>query len=109
MPDHCPTALGAGEDGVGEYHAAALELARDSDMLIHDAQLFPEDLAAEAGFGHSVADYAVHLARRAGARSVLLFHHGPERTDEALDVLAARFAGATPEVIVGAEGFSREL
>jgi hypothetical protein len=48
MPDHCPTALGAGEDGFGVYHPAALELARDTDVLVHDAQLFPEELAAEA-------------------------------------------------------------
>ena len=27
MPDHGPTALGPGADGLGEYHAAALELA----------------------------------------------------------------------------------
>ncbi|HUB76748.1 MAG TPA: MBL fold metallo-hydrolase, partial [Solirubrobacteraceae bacterium] len=67
LPDHCPTELGAGEDGFGEYHPAALELARDADVLIHDAQLFPEELAAEASFGHAVGDYAVQLARRAGA------------------------------------------
>ena len=48
MPDHCPTTLGPGEDGFGEYHPAALELARGADLLLHDAQLFPEELAAEA-------------------------------------------------------------
>ena len=41
MPDHCPTMFGPGEDGFGEYHAAALELASDADVLVHDAQLFP--------------------------------------------------------------------
>ena len=45
MPDHCPTALGPGEDGFGEYHPAALELAHGADVLVHDAQLFPEELA----------------------------------------------------------------
>jgi len=109
MPDHGPTALGLGDDGFGEYHPAALELARDADMLIHDAQLFPEDLAAEAGFGHAVADYAIHLGRRAGARSVVLFHHRPDRTDVALDALAERFADASPAVTVAAEGSIRVL
>ena len=66
MPDHCPTTLGPGEDGFGEYHPAALELARDADVLVHDAQLLPAELAAEADFGHSVADYSVELAKRAG-------------------------------------------
>ena len=62
MPDHCPTTLGPGEDGWGEYHPAALELARDTDVLIHDALLLPDELAAEADFGHAVADYSVQLA-----------------------------------------------
>jgi ribonuclease BN (tRNA processing enzyme) len=105
VPDHCPTELGAGEDGFGEYHPAAVELARDVDVLIHDAQLFPEELAAEASFGHAVGDYAVELARRAGARSVVLFHHRPDRTDEALDGLARRLGGGSnPAVSVAVEG-----
>jgi ribonuclease BN (tRNA processing enzyme) len=105
LPDHCPTTLGAGEDGFGEYHPAALELVRGADVLIHDAQLFPEELAREASFGHAVGDYAVALARRAGARAVLLFHHHPERTDEALDGLAQRLGGGLkPAVDVAAEG-----
>lgn len=104
IPDHNPTALGPGEDGLGEYHATALELARDVDVLVHDAQLMPEELAAEAGFGHAAADYAVALGERAGAKSVMLFHHRLDRTDEALDKLAARLGGRSPAVSVAAEG-----
>jgi ribonuclease BN (tRNA processing enzyme) len=109
MPDHCPTSLGPGEDGIGEYHPAALELAHGVDLLVHDAQLFPEELAAEARFGHSVADYAVELARRADAKAVVLFHHRQDRTDDALDGLARRFSNASPKVIVGAEDTSLDL
>ncbi len=90
MPDHCPTMLGPGEHGFGEYHPTALELAHDADLLVHDAQLFPEELAAEADFGHSVADYPVRLAARAGTRAVALFHHRYSRTDDELDALARR-------------------
>ena len=104
LPDHCPTALGPGEDGFGEYHPAAIELAHGADVLVHDAQLFPEELASDGHFGHAVADYAVELARRAGTRSVVLFHHRQDRTDEALDGLARRFRGTFPHVIVAKEG-----
>jgi len=98
MPDHCPTTLGPGEDGWGVYHPAAIELARDADVLVHDAQLAPAELAAEASFGHSVADYPVELGRRAGTRSVMLFHHRHDRTDDALDELARRLGtgGSAP-------------
>jgi phosphoribosyl 1,2-cyclic phosphodiesterase len=104
LPDHNPTALGPGEDGFGEYHAAALELARDVDVLVHDAQLLPDELAAEGDFGHAVADYPVALAERAGARSVALFHHRLDRSDDALDALAARLDRDIPAVSVAAEG-----
>jgi phosphoribosyl 1,2-cyclic phosphodiesterase len=104
MPDHNPTQLGPGEDGFGEYHPAALELARDVDVLVHDAQLLPQELAAEADFGHAAADYPVELGKRAGARSVVLFHHRHNRTDDALDALAARLGGGASNVSVAAQG-----
>ncbi len=109
MPDHNPTALGPGPDGLGEYHAAALELTADVDVLVHDAQLLPQELAAEAHFGHAAADYAVALAERANARAVALFHHRLDRTDDELDALAARLAGRSPAVSVAAEGVVLEL
>ncbi len=98
MPDHCPTSLGPGPDDCGEYHEAALELAAGADVLVHDAQLLtPEELANEGRFGHAFCDYAVKLGRRAGTRKVVLFHHRPDRTDEALDKLARRYE-STPGV-----------
>jgi phosphoribosyl 1,2-cyclic phosphodiesterase len=109
MPDHNPTALGPGEDGFGEYHPAALELAAETDVLVHDAQLLPQELDAEGDFGHAVADYSVALAARAGARSVALFHHRLDRSDDALDQLGARLARDVPAVSVATEGVVLEL
>jgi phosphoribosyl 1,2-cyclic phosphodiesterase len=110
MPDHCPTAFGPGEDGFGAYHEAALELARDADVLVHDAQLLPAELAAEADFGHAVADYSVELGKRAGTRAVVLFHHRYDRNDDALDGLARRLGGGSaPSVSLATEGTLLEL
>lgn len=105
MPDRCPTMLGPGADGLGEYHPAALELAHAADLLVHDAQVFAEELA-DVAFGHSVSDYCVELGRRANARAVALFHHRRDRTADALDRLAQRFAARElpPAVSVAAEG-----
>jgi phosphoribosyl 1,2-cyclic phosphodiesterase len=104
VTDHCPTALGPGPDGLGEYHPAALDLAAGADVLVHDAHLLASELEAEASFGHAAADYAVALGRRAGVGRVVLFHHKPDRTDAALDELGRRFAGGPVDVMVGAEG-----
>jgi ribonuclease BN (tRNA processing enzyme) len=109
VTDHCPTAFGPGPDGVGEYHDSAFALAEGADLLVHDAQLLAEEVAAEAVFGHAAAEYAVRLAIDAGARRVALFHHKPSRTDAELDEVARRFAGAPIPVTVAAEGTAIEL
>jgi phosphoribosyl 1,2-cyclic phosphodiesterase len=101
MPDHGATQAGPGEDGLGAYHPAALELARDADWLIHDATLLREELTSPDGNrGHSAAEYVVALAARAGAATPVLFHHAPSRTDDELDAIAARLPGA----LVAAQG-----
>ena len=104
VTDHCPTALGPGPDGWGEYHPDAVELAAAADVLVHDAQLLAEELPAQAAFGHAAAEYAAGLARRAGARQVVLSHHHPDRTDDELDQVAHRFAVSPVPVTVAAEG-----
>jgi phosphoribosyl 1,2-cyclic phosphodiesterase len=109
IPDHCPTVLGPGPEGWGEYHRAALSLAAGADAVLHDAFAMPEELAAGAAFGHAVADYAAGLAVRAGAALAVLVHHRPDRTDADLDRLAARLAASAVPVIVGAQQQVLEL
>ena len=102
IPDHCPTALGPGPGGIGEYHASAVELARGADLLIHDAHLRAEEVESEGSFGHAAAEYAVCLGTLAGARQVALFHHRPERTDSEVERTVCRFA-ESPVRVMGAE------
>ena len=109
LSDHCPTVLGAGPDELGEYHAAALDLARGCDVLLHDAQNTDDELAARADFGHAAAGYAVRLGEEAGAHQVLLFHHDPPRTDDAIDALVASYAGARVAVAGATEGLVIDL
>jgi phosphoribosyl 1,2-cyclic phosphodiesterase len=61
-------------------------------------------VAAEASFGDAAVDYAIGLGRRAGARRVMLAHHKPSRTDDALDQIARRVAAGPAGVTVAAEG-----
>jgi phosphoribosyl 1,2-cyclic phosphodiesterase len=109
MPDHCPTNLGPGPECLGEYHAAAMELAWDADVLVHDASLLPEEVAAQASYGHAAADYAVGLAVAAGAKRAVLFHHRPDRTDTELDALGGRLARSAVPVTVAADRRILEL
>ena len=109
LSDHMPQALGPGPDGLGELHDAALALADDVDVLVHDAQYTAEELPARGAFGHSAAEYAVALGVAAGARRVVLFHHDPARTDAQVDAIVARFTGAPIPVLAAVEGSALQL
>jgi phosphoribosyl 1,2-cyclic phosphodiesterase len=104
LSDHHPLALGPGRLGTGALHPAAIELARDVDVLIHDSQLTAEELPALAYLAHSCPDYAIALAAEAGSRRVCLFHHAPRRSDDALDEMADRFAGCSVPVTTAFDG-----
>lgn len=104
LPDHSPTDLGPGPDGLGAYHEAAVELAAGADLLMHDSFWLAEELNPAETFGHAAAEYAAGLAVHANARAVLLLHHRPDRTDTDLDKLAASFAGSLVPVSVAAQG-----
>jgi ribonuclease BN (tRNA processing enzyme) len=107
--DHLPLAAGPGPDGLGEYHDAALALARDVDVLVHDAQFLAAQFPGVAYLGHSAIEYAIGLAVAAGAHSLLLFHHAPDRTDDELDAIVASFSNAPIPVIAATEGTELQL
>ena len=84
-----------------------------ADLIIHDAQYLPQEYAAKRGWGHSTLDYAVLIARAAGARRIALTHHDPMRSDDEIDVALARLRSEAPaggpEIIAAAEGLVLEI
>lgn len=94
------------EDAFSGKDNPVIELARGADTLIHDAQYLAEDY--KPGWGHSTVDAAIEVAERAGVRRLLLTHHDPDRSDEALDRIGnqARAARRTHglEILVAREG-----
>jgi phosphoribosyl 1,2-cyclic phosphodiesterase len=109
LSDHSPIAAGEGPDGLGAYHDSALALARGVDVLVHDAQHTATEFAATRLLGHSSVEYAVGLAEAAGARTLVLFHHDPARTDDEIDALVVAHSGGSLEVIAAAEGLTIDL
>lgn len=91
-----------------------LELCDGVDVLIHDAQHTLEEYEAKRHFGHSSIEYAVHVAREAGVKNLVLFHHCPTHADDDIDRIArhaqdvsARVGG--PEIVAAHEGMRIEL
>jgi len=62
-----------------------IELARDADLLIADAQYDDEGYVARRAWGHSSCFSATDLAIQAKVKHLVLFHHDPEDTDRGLD------------------------
>lgn len=104
LADHSPLSLGSGPDGFGAHHEAALELARDVDVLVHDAQFLASEFPRVTYLGHASVEYALSLACAAGARSLALFHHSPTRTDDEIDATVLAMASARIPVIAAVEG-----
>jgi phosphoribosyl 1,2-cyclic phosphodiesterase len=107
ISDHqAPLALDSVPDRV-------LELAEGADVLIHDAQYTRAEFTEKAHWGHCTTDYALRVAREAGVRTLVLYHHDPAHTDGDMDRLLAEtraLAGpGGPEVLAAAEGMQLRL
>ncbi len=55
------------------------------DVLIHDAQYTEDDMPHKHGWGHSLISQVRQLAIDANVKTLVLFHHDPERNDAQLD------------------------
>lgn len=112
VSDHSPTSWGPGPDGLGARHDQALELTRGADVMIHDAQHRAAQFPDLAFLGHASPEYCVELAREAGVRTLVLFHHAPDRTDDQVDEILAdarRLAGDDLVVHAAYEGLVLDL
>lgn len=70
------------KDGLDER---VVNLARNADILIHEAQYTPEELEKHKGWGHSSWMQAIEVARAANVQKLFITHHDPEHDDEFLD------------------------
>jgi len=111
LPDHEP-ALGVTRFPMRADWTSGYELARDADLLVHDAQYSLGEYADHVGWGHSALDHALAFARLTRARHLVTFHHDPAHDDDDIDRLTAEAKAAVPApcaVTAGAEGAVFEL
>jgi phosphoribosyl 1,2-cyclic phosphodiesterase len=85
------------------------DYARDADILIYDAQYTPEEYEHRRGWGHSTWREAVKLAKEAGVRQLILFHHDPSRTDRQVEAIVREAQREFPNTIAAREGWSTSL
>ena len=88
LPDHEP-ALGSPLKDLEREWISGYDLAHDADLLIHDCQYTDDEYPSHVGWGHSAMTDTLTFAERVGAKRLMLFHHDPLHSDEALDDLWA--------------------
>jgi ribonuclease BN (tRNA processing enzyme)/DNA-binding response OmpR family regulator len=105
--------LAAGGDvGRNRHDDAHASWMAGADLLIHDAQYLASEYDAHVGWGHSTVEYVIDVARRADVARVALYHHDPNRSDDAVDGLVALAkahalaSGYEGEVFAAAEGMT---
>jgi len=93
------------------------DFCRGADLLVHDAEYTPEEYPERLGWGHSHVDDAARLALAAGVKTLGLFHHNQERTDDGVDemvrrcraILTSSGSGPIPDCLAVAQDASFDL
>lgn len=86
-----------------------IELARDADLLIHDAHFSPEEALLYPDWGHSSWLQAVEAAWAARVRRLALFHYSPDATDAGMEAVLEKARARFPETFLSREQESIDL
>lgn len=84
-------------------------LADGCDVLVYDSQYTPDEYRTKVGWGHSTYVAGAELAKAAGARQYVLFHHDPTRTDAEVDDVERRARELLSSSVAAREGLAIEL
>jgi phosphoribosyl 1,2-cyclic phosphodiesterase len=95
----------------GRIDDKLVKLARDADLFIYDSQYTPEEYAgttgiggSKKGWGHSTFEEGAKIARAAGAKRLVLYHHDPTQNDAAVRDKEKRARTAFPNSVAAHEG-----
>lgn len=93
----------------GRVDQKLVDLSKGAAMLIYDSQYTPEEYEAKKGWGHSTFEEGAKIARLAGAKRLVLFHHDPTQSDEAVRDKERRAKAIFPDVVAAYEGLTLEV
>jgi len=96
------------EHVIGKTDENIVELVRDSDIFVYDSTYTDAEFSRFAGWGHSTWEEGVRLADRAGAKTLVIFHHDPSHDDAFMDRVAEAAQKARPGTLVAREGMALE-
>jgi phosphoribosyl 1,2-cyclic phosphodiesterase len=82
-----------------------IDFLQDCDMVIYDTMFDHDEYLEKMTWGHSYPEYGNAICRAANVKTLVLFHHLPDASDDMLDALERKWSTATePRVILAREG-----
>ena len=92
------------EHGNPHFDRILLEAAQGADVLVFDAQFTPEEYPLHRGWGHSTWLEATRVAKQAGVKRLVLFHHAPAHSDADMRNILEQARQEFPETSIATEG-----
>jgi ribonuclease BN (tRNA processing enzyme) len=90
-----------------------IEFVSGADLLIHDAQYLHSEYFSKRdskkGWGHSTIERAAEVARKAGVKRLVLFHHEPTHHDQAIRAIEGRARRLFANTTAAYEGMTVDL
>ena len=79
------------QEELDRMRAGVVALAKNADLLIYDTQFTYDEYKLRPHWGHSHPDDAIQIARDANVKALCMYHHAPMRSDDANDVILAKY------------------
>lgn len=81
-----------------------LGLIAGADLVLYDSTYTDEEWRQRIGWGHSTWTEGVRLARAAGVKRLVLFHHDPDHDDDTMAAIEATAQAEFPDCFAAREG-----
>jgi phosphoribosyl 1,2-cyclic phosphodiesterase len=102
--EHDDRAFAYVPDALDDNDEAISALATDLDVLVRGTPFVASEHERADLFGHGTVEHALELAQHIGVDRLVVTHHGPMRTDEAVESVIAR-----PGLTIAREGATIQI
>ncbi|HLO79057.1 MAG TPA: MBL fold metallo-hydrolase [Magnetospirillum sp.] len=93
----------------GQPDQNVLDLVRGADVMIYDCTYTDQEFPAKVGWGHSTWQEGMRLARAAGVKRLVIFHHEPDHDDAFMAGIEAEARALWADTVVAREGMELVL
>lgn len=93
----------------GRFDRNIIEAAQGADLLIIDAQYTERELTEKRGWGHGTFAAAARIAKSAGVKRMVLYHHDPLHSDREIAEIEKDARKLFPNLGIATEGETEEV